>query len=70
MYMERCVNERDIDFRLDLKTAVFTLTHLPEARDKYNWILTSENYERICVNKNFKLGFWASRRKKLRQRPK
>jgi hypothetical protein len=33
MYMERCVNERDIDFMLDLKTAVFALTHLPEARD-------------------------------------
>jgi len=30
--MERCVNERDIDFRLDLKTAVFALTHLLEAR--------------------------------------
>ena len=35
-----------------LKT-VFALTHLPEAWDKlkYNWIRTSENYERICLNK-------------------
>ena len=31
--------------------SVFALTHLPEARDKYNWIQTSENYERICLNK-------------------
>ena len=30
MYMERCVNERDIDFMLDLKTAVFALTHCPK----------------------------------------
>ena len=33
------------------KYAVFMLTHLPEARDKSNWIQTSENYERICLNK-------------------
>jgi hypothetical protein len=31
--------------------SVFALTHLPKARDKYNWIQTSENYERICLNK-------------------
>jgi len=23
--------------------------HLPEAQDKWNWIRTSENYERICL---------------------
>ena len=33
-------------------SAVFTLTHLPEARYKENWIRTSENYERICLNKH------------------
>ena len=27
------------------------LTYLPEARDKENWIRTSENYERIRLNK-------------------
>ena len=30
---------------------VFALTHLPEAWEKKNWILTSEIYERICLNK-------------------
>ena len=30
---------------------VFALTHLPEARDKSNWIRTRENYERICLNR-------------------
>ena len=35
------------------KQAVFALTHLPEARDKYNWFQTCENYERICLNKYF-----------------
>jgi hypothetical protein len=34
---------------------------LPEARDKKNWILISENYERICLSK---FGFLASRWKK------
>jgi hypothetical protein len=32
-------------------TAVFALMHLPEAQDKQKWIRTSENYERICLNK-------------------
>ena len=27
------------------------LTHLPETQDKKKWIQTSENYERICLNK-------------------
>ena len=31
--------------------AVFVLTHLHKAQDKYNWIRTSENYERVCLNK-------------------
>ena len=31
--------------------AVFALTHLPQAWDKYNWIRTSENYGRISLNK-------------------
>jgi len=35
----------------DFILTVFALTHLPETRDKYNWIRTSENYERICLNK-------------------
>jgi hypothetical protein len=26
-------------------------SHLPEGRDKLNWIPTSENYEKICLNK-------------------
>jgi hypothetical protein len=30
---------------------VFALTNLHEARDKLNWILRSEIYERICLNK-------------------
>jgi hypothetical protein len=43
------------------KYAVFALTNLTEALDKYS---ESENYERICLNKyNFgsKFGFRASR---------
>ena len=36
-----------------IKISVFALTHLPKARDKKNWIRTSENYERICLNKFF-----------------
>jgi hypothetical protein len=50
------------------KYAVFALTNLTEALDKYS---ESENYERICLNKyNFgsKFGFRASRWNKLRQR--
>ena len=35
--------------------AVFALTHLPKARDKFNSIWTSENYERICLNKYKKI---------------
>jgi len=31
--------------------SVLALTDLPEVRDKKNWIRTSENYERICLNK-------------------
>jgi hypothetical protein len=31
--------------------AVFVLTHLPEARNKLNWIWPSEKYEKICLNK-------------------
>ena len=30
---------------------VFALTHLPKAWDKLNWIRTSGNYEKICLNK-------------------
>ena len=33
------------------KEAVFMLIHLPEAQEKSNWIRTSENYERIFLNK-------------------
>jgi hypothetical protein len=32
--------------------AVLALTHLPEVWHKENWIRTSENHERICLNKN------------------
>ena len=51
--------------------AVFVLTHFPEAWDKSNWIQTSENYERICLNtieKFSTFNFRASRWKKWRQR--
>jgi hypothetical protein len=44
--------------------SVIALTHLPEARDKKNWIRASENYERIWLNKIeifSKFGFRASR---------
>ena len=40
-----------LDNHLPDKYSVFALTNLPEARDKYNRIWTSENYERICLNK-------------------
>ena len=30
---------------------VFALTQLPKTWNKQNWIRTSENYERICLNK-------------------
>ena len=49
------------DLHVQIVAPVFALTHLPEAWDKQNWIRTSENYERICLNKqNFflNLAFW------------
>ena len=36
--------------------SVFVLTHLPKDRDKWNWIQTSENHERICLNGNLAFG--------------
>ena len=38
------------------------LTHLPEAWVKSNWIQTSENYEKNCLNKHkfFKNLIWFS----------
>jgi hypothetical protein len=44
--------------------AVLALTHLPEVWHKENWFRTSENHERICLNKKIfflNLAFWASR---------
>jgi hypothetical protein len=48
---------------------VFVLIHFPEAQDKSNWIQTSENYERIGLNKyNFfsKFGFRGKWVKKIK----
>ena len=56
-----------IDTTFYITCAVFMLTHLPIARDKKNWIQTSENYGKICLNKYnflfFLFGFRASRLK-------
>ena len=44
---------KDIQFKYDCRVVYmyFMLTHLPEDRNKSNWIRTRENYERICLNK-------------------
>jgi hypothetical protein len=45
-------------------SSVFALTQLHKTWDKKNWIRTSENYERMCLNKkkfSSKFGFGASR---------
>jgi hypothetical protein len=36
---------------VSVNVTVFALTHLPKAQVKLNWIQTSENYERIFLNK-------------------
>ena len=38
-------------FVRNILKSVFVLTHFPEDRNKWNWIRTSENYERIYLNK-------------------
>ena len=47
-------NKNHVGQMVALKLAyvsVLSLTDLPEVRDKKNWIWTSENYEKICLNK-------------------
>ena len=46
----QCVSSYLLQEKQNLYT-VFALTHLPDPRNKENWIRTSENYERICLNK-------------------